>query len=326
LHGCTITEQEHTMNRTAPPPGRFVGIDVSQRTLHVADHQTQTVRTVSNNARGHQQLVVDLAHATLVVFEATGSYHRPLADALALADIPFCILNPRQARDFAKATGQLAKTDRVDARILALFAQRIRPRPTEPISEARAALSELVTRRHQLIQMRTAETNRRHQRRFGASVVEHIQWLNGQIKHIEAQIETLVRTQSPWCHDIKRWQSVPGVGPVLCHTLLASLPELGKLSRHQVSALAGVAPLCCDSGTYRGQRRIWGGRAQLRRGLYMAALVATRFNPELKAFYERLLSRGKPKKVALTACMRKLLVCLNAMQRDAASYRPAALA
>lgn len=314
------------MNHTVSPLGRFVGIDVSQRTLHVADHRHQEVRTVPNNEPGHQQLVVDLAEATLVVFEATGSYHRRLANVLARAAIPYCVLNPRQARDFAKATGQLAKTDRVDARILALFAQRMQPRPTEPVSDARAALSELVTRRHQLIQMRTAETNRRHQQRFGASVLEHIEWLDDQIQRIEAQIKALVGTEPQWRQDLERWQSVPGVGPVLSYVLLASLPELGQLNRQQISALAGVAPLCCDSGTYRGQRRIWGGRASLRRCLYMAALVATRFNPELKAFYERLVSRGKPKKVALTACMRKLLVCLNAMQRDAAPYRPPALA
>ena len=314
------------MNHTVSPLGRFVGIDVSQRTLHVADHRHQEVRTVPNNEPGHQQLVVDLAEATLVVFEATGSYHRRLANVLARAAIPYCVLNPRQARDFAKATGQLAKTDRVDARILALFAQRMQPRPTEPVSDARAALGELVTRRHQLIQMRTAETNRRHQQRFGASVLEHIEWLDDQIQRIEAQIKALVRTEPQWRQDLERWQSVPGVGPVLSYVLLASLPELGQLNRQQISALAGVAPLCCDSGTYRGQRRIWGGRASLRRCLYMAALVATRFNPELKAFYERLVSRGKPKKVALTACMRKLLVCLNAMQRDAAPYRPPALA
>jgi len=314
------------MNHTVSPLGRFVGIDVSQRTLHVADHRHQEVRTVPNNEPGHQQLVVDLAEATLVVFEATGSYHRRLANVLARAAIPYCVLNPRQARDFAKATGQLAKTDRVDARILALFAQRMQPRPTEPVSDARAALSELVTRRHQLIQMRTAETNRRHQQRFGASVLEHIEWLDDQIQRIEAQIKALVRTEPQWRQDLERWQSVPGVGPVLSYVLLASLPELGQLNRQQISALAGVAPLCCDSGTYRGQRRIWGGRASLRRCLYMAALVATRFNPELKAFYERLVSRGKPKKVALTACMRKLLVCLNAMQRDTAPYRPPALA
>lgn len=314
------------MNHTVSPLGRFVGIDVSQRTLHVADHRHQEVRTVPNDEPGHQQLVIDLAEATLVVFEATGSYHRRLAKVLARAAIPYCVLNPRQARDFAKATGQLAKTDRVDARILALFAQRMQPRPTEPVSDARAALSELVTRRHQLIQMRTAETNRRHQQRFGASVLEHIEWLDDQIQRIEAQIKALVRTEPQWRQDLERWQSVPGVGPVLSYVLLASLPELGQLNRQQISALAGVAPLCCDSGTYRGQRRIWGGRASLRRCLYMAALVATRFNPELKAFYERLVSRGKPKKVALTACMRKLLVCLNAMQRDAAPYRPPALA
>lgn len=314
------------MNPTPFPPGRFVGIDVSQRTLHVADQRQQDVRAVPNSELGHQQLVTDLADAELVVFEATGSYHRRLAAALAQADIPFCVLNPRQARDFAKATGQLAKTDRVDARILALFAHRMQPRATEPLSESRQALSELVTRRHQLIQMRTAETNRRHQNRFGDSVREHIQWLGQQIKRVDTQIEALVRTQPRWLDDLERWQSVPGVGPVLSHMLLAALPELGRLNRHQVSALAGVAPLCCDSGTYSGQRRIWGGRAQLRRCLYMAALVAARFNPELKAFYERLLSRGKPKKVALTACMRKLLVCLNAMQRDVAPYRPPTLA
>lgn len=310
------------MNRT-PSPGRFVGIDVSQRTLHVAHASQQAVSTVQNDASGHRQLLVELADAQLVVFEATGTYHRRLANALARAAIPYCVLNPRQARDFAKATGQLAKTDRVDARILALFAERMRPRVSEPPSQARQALRELVTRREQLIAMRTAETNRRHQQRFGASVREHIEWLNAQLKSLEAQIAALVRTQPQWGLDVKRWQSASGVGPVLSHTLLAMLPELGRLNRHQVAALVGVAPLCCDSGTYRGQRHIWGGRAQLRRCLYMAALVATRFNPELKAFYERLLSRGKPKKVAITACMRKLLICLNAMQRDAVDYRPA---
>jgi len=306
-----------------PPPSRFIGIDVSQRTLHVAFAGQRTVRTVPNDVGGHAQLQVLLAAAELVVFEATGTYHRRLAAALASADIPYCVLNPRQARDFAKATGQLAKTDRVDAQLLALFAQRMRPRQSEPPSEARQALRELVTRREQLIAMRTAETNRRHQQRFDASVREHIEWLDAQLKSLEAQIVALVRTQPQWHLDVKRWQSVPGVGPVLAHTLLATLPELGRLNRQQISALAGVAPLCCDSGTYRGTRRIWGGRAQLRRCLYMAALVATRFHPGLKAFYARLLSRGKPKKVALTACMRKLLVCLNSMQRDGASYRPA---
>jgi len=313
------------MNRT-PSPGRFVGIDVSQRTLHVADSRQQAVSTVPNEESGHRQLVVELADAELVVIEATGTYHRRLAGALVRAAIPYCVLNPRQARDFAKATGQLAKTDRVDARLLALFAERMRPRACQPLSESRQALRELVTRREQLIAMRTAETNRRHQQRFGASVREHIEWLNAQLKSMESQIAALVRTEPQWRHDLRRWQSASGVGPVLGHTLLATLPELGQLNRHQIAALVGVAPLCCDSGTYRGQRRIWGGRAQLRRCLYMAALVGTRFNPELKVFYERLLSRGKPKKVAITACMRKLLVCLNAMQRDAVDYRPGALA
>lgn len=314
------------MNPTSPPARRFVGIDVSQRTLHVADSLQQAVHTVPNDESGHLQLVEDLADVELVVFEATGTYHRRLAAALAAADISYCVLNPRQARDFAKATGQLAKTDRVDARLLARFAERIRPRACEPLSESRQALRELVTRREQLIAMRTAETNRRHQQRFGDSVREHIEWLNAQLKSMESQIAALVRSQPQWRHDLRRWQSVPGVGPVLAHTLLATLPELGQLNRHQVGALAGVAPLCCDSGTYRGQRHIWGGRAQLRRCLYMAALVATRFHPELKVFYERLVSRGKPKKVALTACMRKLLVCLNAMQRDGVAYRPTTFA
>jgi transposase len=324
-HGCTITEQEHTMNRT-PPPGRFVGIDVSQRTLCIADHASTDVYTVTNDRKGHQQLIVDLADAQLVVLEATGAYHRKLATALARAAIPLSVINPRQARDFAKATGQLAKTDRVDAQILALFAQRIQPPATEWPCEHRRALAELVARRDQLVQMRTAEINRRHQQRWQQSVREHLEWLNGQIRTIQAQIQTMVRATPVWRQDTQRWQSVNGVGPILSQSVLASLPELGRLNRKQIAALVGVAPLCCDSGIYQGQRHIWGGRGHLRRCLYMAALVAARFNPELKAFYERLVSRGKPKKVALTAVMRKLLVCLNAMQRDRAPYHPALLA
>lgn len=314
------------MNRTSSPPQRFVGIDVSQRSLHIACTRHAAVTTVANDDSGHQRLVIDLADAALVVLEATGCYHRRLVCALTGAHIPVCVLNPRQARDFAKATGQLAKTDRVDARVLALFAQRLRPAPSKPPSASRTALSELVTRRHQLIQMRTAETNRRHQQRWRDSVQEHIQWLDAQLKSIEAQIQTRLRTERSWGQDVARWQSATGVGPVLSYSLLAFLPELGRLNRKQVSALVGVAPLCCDSGIFRGQRHIWGGRAQLRRCLYMAALVATRFNPELKAFYARLLERGKPKKVALVACMRKLLTCLNAMQRDQVPYNPALLA
>jgi transposase len=191
------------MNRT-PSPGRFVGIDVSQRTLHVADSLQQAVSTVPNDEWGHRQLVVELTDATLVVFEATGTYHRRLSTALARAAIPYCVLNPRQARDFAKASGQLAKTDRVDARLLALFAERMRPRACEPQSESRQALRELVTRREQLIAMRTAEANRRHQRRFGASVREHIEWLNAELKSVESQIAALVRTQPQWRRDLRR--------------------------------------------------------------------------------------------------------------------------
>lgn len=254
-------------------------------------------------------------HPTLIVLEATGGLERPATAALATAGLPVVIVNPRQARDFARATGQLAKTDALDARALAHVADVIRPTP-RPLPDAQTQeLRALLGRRQQLIGMRTAEQNRLAgtSERLTQDIEAHIAWLNARIALLDGDLETLLRASPLWRANDDLLQSVPGIGPVCARTLLLELPELGPLTRQQIAALVGVAPLNCDSGTLRGRRMIWGGRARVRTVLYMGTLVATRYNPRIQAFYERLLAAGKAKKVALTACMHKLLTILNAM-------------
>jgi transposase len=261
---------------------------------------------------------------TLVVLEATGGLELPLVAALGVAGLPVAVVNPRQVWDFAKATGRLAKTDRLDAQVLAHFAQAVRPQP-RPLPDTQGQeLAALLTRRQQLVQMLTAEKNR-----LGSalppvrpSLQAHIRWLEHQLSELDRGLRDTIKESPLWRAKDNLIQGVPSIGPVASLTLLADLPQLGTLSRQQISALVGVAPLNRDSGSLRGKRGIWGGRARVRAALYMAALVATRCNPPIQNFYQRLLAAGKAKKVALVACMRKLLTILNSMLKHHRSWDP----
>jgi transposase len=295
----------------------FMGIDVAKAQLDIAVRPSGERWAVPNNTAGGATLVeqVQALHPTLMVLEATGGLERAATAALATAGLPVVVVNPRQARDFARAIGQLAKTDALDARALAHFADVIRPTP-RPLPDAQTQeLRALLGRRQQLIVMRTAEQNRLAgtSGRLQTDIEAHITWLNERLATLDDDIETLLRASPLWRENDDLLQSAPGIGPVCARTLLLELPELGTLNRRQIAALVGVAPLNCDSGTLRGRRTIWGGRAHVRTVLYMGTLVATRYNPRIKAFYERLLAAGKVKKVALTACMHKFLTILNAM-------------
>lgn len=296
----------------------FVGIDVCKATLDIAVRPTGERWTVRNDDRGITQVTAYLRalRPTLVVLEATGGLHLPVATTLAVTGLPVAVVNPRQVRDFARATGKLAKTDALDARVLAHFAEAVRPEPRPLPDEQLQQLSALLTRRRQLVKMITAESNR-----LGATrskpirdrINAHIAWLQQDLRDANDDLRRSIRQTPIWRDNDQILRSVPGVGPVLSLTLLAELPELGYLGRKQISALVGVAPLNRDSGVFRGRRAVWGGRAQIRPVLYMAALSASRSNPVIREFYQRLLAAGKVKKVALTACMHKLLIILNAM-------------
>ena len=280
---------------------------------------------VPNDAGGVVTLVERLQplHPTLIVLEATGGLERVATAALATAGLPVVVVHPRQARDCARATGQLAKTDALDARALAHCADVIRPTP-RPLPDAQTqALRALLGRRQQLIGMRTAAQNRL----AGTSecltqdIEAHIAWLNARIATLDDDVETTLRASPLWRENDDVLQSVPGIGPVCARTLLRELPELGTRTRQHIAAWVGVAPLKCDSGTLRGRRTMWGGRAPVRTVLSMGTLVATRFHPQIKAFYQRLLAAGKRKKVALTACMHTLLTILNAMPKHRTSWQ-----
>jgi transposase len=295
----------------------FVGIDVAKAQLDIALRPAGERWTVPNDASGVVTLVerVQSLHPTLMVLEATGGLERVATAALATAGLPVVVVHPRQARDFARATGQLAKTDAWDARALAHFADVIRPTP-RPLPDAQTQeLRALLGRRQQLMVMRTAEQNRLAgtSGRLQTDIEAHITWRNARLAMLDNDLETLLRASPLWRENDDLLQSAPGIGPVCARTLLLALPELGTRTRPQIAALVGVAPLHCDSGTLRGRRIIWGGRAHVRTVLYMGTLVATRDNPRIKAFYERLLAAGKVKKVALTACMHTFLTILNAM-------------
>jgi len=294
-----------------------MGIDVAKAQLDIAVRPSGERWTVPNDADGVATLVAQgqALHPTLIVLEATGGLERAATAALATAGLPVVVVNPRQARDFARATGQLAKTDALDARALAHFADVIRPTP-RPLPDAQTQeLRALLGRRQQLIVIRTAEQNRLAgtSGRLQTDIEAHITWLNERLATLDNDIETLLRASPLWRENDDLLQSAPGIGPVCARTLLRELPELGTLNRRQIAAWVGVAPLNGDSGTLRGRRMIGGGRAHVRTVLYMGTLVATRYNPRIKAFYERLLAAGKVKKVALTACMHKFLTILNAM-------------
>jgi transposase len=305
-------------------PAIFVGMDISQDTVDIAV-QPGTAFQVTNDESGITVAVARLQelHPALIVLEATGGFEVPLAGALAAAALPVVVINPRQVRDFARATGQLAKTDRLDAQVLARFAEAIRP-PIRPVpDEQTQALAALVARRRQLIEMLTAEKNRVRlaARPIQKRVQAHITWLEQELARLNTDLATTMQQSPVWREKEEVLRSVPGVGPVLTTTLFANLPELGTLTRKEVAALAGVAPFPRDSGTLKGRRAIWGGRAHVRAALYMAALVATRKNPVIRTFYQRLCQAGKAKKLALTACMRKLLTILNAMVKSGARWR-----
>jgi transposase len=295
-----------------------VGIDVAKESLDICLLPTEKRWTLSNDPAGCRQLIDQLpaAGSCLIVVEATGGYQRPVVAALVTAGHNVAVVNPRQVRDFARGLGILAKTDRLDARVIALFGQHAGPRPTEIGSEKQAELRELVTRRRQLIEFRTAEQNRLET--VATKIVRNnirrlVEQLDKQIRQLEDAIGKLLESTPELSCKAALLKTVPGVGAVTVTTLLVELPELGRLNRQQIAALVGVAPFNRDSGKFHGRRAIWGGRAAVRSVLYMAALTARRFNPSIRAFAQRLDAAGKPFKVVLTACMRKLLVILNTM-------------
>lgn len=308
--------------------GLFVGIDVARDRLDVHVRPTGERFTLGNEEAGHRELGRRLhgLGPALIVLEATGGYEVPVTAALASMGLPVVVANPRQIRDFARATGQLAKTDALDAEALARFAEGVQP-PVRLLPTAQAqALGELVTRRRQLLEMLLAEQNRQRQlvdRRLRQQIAAHITWLRQALAEADRDLDEAIRSSPVWRAKDDLLRSVPGVGDVTAHTLIAEVPELGSLGRRQIAALIGVAPLNRDSGTLRGRRMIAGGRPQVRRVLYMAALAAIRYNPIIAAFYGRLTAAGRPKKVALVAAMRKLLTILNAILRESRPWQPA---
>jgi transposase len=313
---------------TAPTPSSiWVGLDVAKAHIDVAVLPTCTRLQVPNDESGHATLVASLLAAapTLVVLEATGGYETAVATALALAGLPVAVVNPRQVRDFARALGYLAKTDAIDAGVLARFAERVQPAP-RPLPDAdHADLAALVARRRQVSEMLVAERNRLALARapIRRRVREHVRYLDARLAELDADIAGRIRKTPVWRDRDQLLQSVPGVGPRTSSVLLASLPELGTGSARSLAALVGIAPLNADSGQHRGRRRTWGGRADVRAALYMAALVATRCNPVFRAFYQRLLTAGKTKKVALIATMHKLLTVLHALIKQNKPWQPA---
>lgn len=305
----------------------YVGIDVAKGWLDVATRPHAEPWRVDNDPAGIAHLVarLDALAPALVVLEASGGYERPVAAALAAGGLPVAVINPRQARDFARATGQLANTDALDAQALARFAEAVRPAVrAQPDTEAQA-LAALLARRRQLVAMRVAEQNRLETAlpAVRGGIAAHVTWLQEAVVAIDEELRRAIAADPAWGEAGVLLRSVPGVGPVLALTLLAELPELGTLTRQQVAALAGVAPLNRDTGRQRGVRTTWGGRAGVRGALYMGALTATRWNPVIGAFYRRLCEAGKPRKVALVACMRKLLTILNALLRTRIPWQEA---
>ena len=302
----------------------FVGIDVCKARLDVAVRPSGERESIANDKAGIEDLIKRLTaiKPTLIVLEATGGIERPITRALASAELPVVVVNPRQVRDFAKATGHLARTDTIDAMVLAWFAEAVRPAVRALPDEISLELRAVSTRRRQITEMIVAETNRFS----GASkavqkrIAAHIRWLKSELKRVDTDLDQRIRQSPIWKEKEDLLQSVPGVGPVTSRALIANLPELGQLNRKQIAALVGVAPLNCDSGTVRGHRSVWGGRATVRTTLYMAAWIASRCNPVIRAFYTRLRNAGKVHNVALVACMHKLLSILNSMIKHKAYW------
>lgn len=302
-------------------PLTFVGIDVSKDRWDVHLWPSAESLVFPATPDGLEALAAALAprRPALIVLEATGGYEAPLAAHLVAADLPVAVVNPRQVRDYARALGRLAKTDRIDAAVLARFAEAVGSRLHIAPSEAEQVLKDLVARRRQLVAMRTAERNRLDHARPGSFVARSLgavlRLLDRQVADLDEQIDRTVRQTPAWREKENLLRSVPGIGPTTSRTLLATLPELGRLNRRQIACLVGVAPLNCDSGQRRGHRTTWDGRSHVRATLYMATLAATRFNPAIRTFYRRLRDTGKPAKVALTASIRKLLTILNAIAK-----------
>lgn len=305
----------------------FVGIDVSKSTLEVCIDPIGQMSGIAYDEEGTRQIASRLkeVNPTLIVIEATGGLEVRIATELAGQGLPVAVINPRQARDFAKATGRLAKTDQVDAAVLAAFARAIRPQ-ARPLQDAETrALNELVSRRRQLVDMRVQETlrlNTAASKPLQKSLNKHISWLDKRITEIDNDLTRCLRNSEAWRAKDDLLRSIPGVGAVTTLTMLAKCPELGALSRREIAALVGVAPLANDSGQYRGKRFVWGGRADVRAVLYMATISAIRCNDTIRAFAERLKKTGKPPKVVIVACMRKLLTIMNAMLKNNASWNP----
>jgi transposase len=305
---------------------QWVGIDVSQQWLDVVLRPSETYWRLSNQQSGWTELVTHLqsVDVKLIVLESTGGMERGVVQVLQRQGLPVAVINPKRARDFAKASGRLAKTDRIDAGVLAHFGEAMSPIPKPMASEAQEALSDLVNRRGQLVEILNSEQRRLHSvrsRSAKADIETHIEWLKQRVKGLDAEIDQLRQDHPVWQQDYEWLTSVPGVGRVVATTLLAALPELGDLPSKQLSSLVGLAPFNYDSGKMRGQRHIVGGRAQVRSVLYMAALVAVQHNPVIRTFYQRRLQTGKAKKVALIACAHKLLTILNALIKQQVAWR-----
>jgi len=306
----------------------YVGIDVAKDRLDVHFRPSGEAFAVARDGEGLAELTARLVAAAprLIVMEATGGFEVTVAAAIGAVKLPLAVVNPRQIRDFARATGKLAKTDALDAAAIAHFAEAIRPEPRAIPDEQARALGELVSRRRQVIEMMVAENHRRRQlthRRLLKRIERHLAVLQDELSAIERDLDETIRGTPAWRENEDLLKTVPGVGNATARTLLAELPELGRLDRKQIAALVGVAPINRDSGKMRGKRAVWGGRASVRASLYMAALVASRHNPVIAAMYTRLRAAGKPAKLALTACMRKLLTILNAILRDKTPWQNA---
>jgi transposase len=305
---------------------QYVGIDVSKARLDIAEGQAGELWSAPNDNVGIEKIVARLSELKpkLVVVESTGGLEKPIVAHLIAAGILVALVNPSRVRDFARSIGLLAKTDTLDARLLARFGEATRPIPTQLPSEDEQKLSALISRRRQLIDIRTAETNRLGSihASMRARLEKHLEWLESEIKELDKEIQDFINHHPDFKAKDEILQSVPGIGPVTAAIIISDLPELGKYSRQIMASLVGVAPFNNDSGYHRGKRRVKGGRADVRTVLYMATISASRFNPVIKNFYEQLVGRGKLKKVALVACMRKLLTILNAMFRDSKPWQP----
>ena len=304
-------------------PHSYIGVDVAKDWIDVFHSSSCRHERIPTDSRSLRRFAQSVGQS-IVVLEASGGYERPIMSALARAGRQIACVNPRQAREFARATGQLAKTDRVDARVLAEMGRSLDLRITAPQDPDRARLADLVARREDLCAMLRAEQNRLRQARevtVRQDISSMVRVLSGRVEKLERQIAAHLAACDKLARDARRLQTMPGVGPLLSATILAQLPELGRLRRREIAALAGLAPHACDSGLHRGRRRIWGGRAAARRALYLAAFIAGRYDPRIKTYRRALQDRGKPTKVAIVACARKLLAILNAMLRDGVDYR-----